>query len=241
MGQKVTFKIPAVVNANCFVPYYLTGEKKVCVPMSVNEDGMLVFIAPVAGKYYFEERNISFTDINGHWAQDNIKSSVARGLFDGIGNGRFDPNGEMTRAMFVTVLWRLAGMPSGGTSSFKDVNKNAYYVDALAWASNNGIVSGYGNGLFGVNDKITREQMCSIFVRYLKYIGYDTSKMLDALSFADEDTISSWAAQSVKLCRSLGIINGNGANSFAPKANATRAESSTMFLNFIKSYINSIK
>ncbi len=240
-GQKVTFKIPAVVNANCFVPYYLTGEKKVYVPMSVNGDGMLIFIAPVAGKYYFEERHISFTDIEGHWAQDNIKSSVARGLFDGIGNGRFDPNGEMTRAMFVTVLWRLAGMPSGGTSTFSDVNKNAYYVDALAWASNNGIVSGYGNGLFGVNDKITREQMCSIFVRYLKYIGYDTSKMSTALSFADEDTISSWAAQSVKLCRSLGIINGNGANLFAPKANATRAESSTMFLNFIKSYINSIK
>lgn len=240
-GQKVTYKIPSGVDSNCFVPYYLADGKKVYVSMSMNENGMLTFIAPVAGTYYIEERNFSFDDIKGHWAEDYIKSAAARSLFAGIGNSKFDPNGAMTRGMLVTVLWQLTGSPSGGTSTFKDVARDSYYSEALAWASNNGIVSGYGNGLFGAKDSLTREQMCVIFAKYLSNMGYDTSKITNASPFADKNIISSWAARSVDICRSLGIINGKGGNFFDPTTNTTRAECSTMFFNLIKVYIKNIK
>lgn len=239
--QKVSLKIPSTVDVNQFVAYYLVNGKKVYVPMSIAEDGMLTFIAPATGKYTLVERKISFTDVEKHWAKDYIESAAARGLFTGIGDNKFDPNGKMTRAMFVTVLWRLAGRPSGGAIDFKDAAPNSYYSDALAWASNNGLVSGYGNGLFGVNDKVTREQMCVIFVRFLEYMGFDISEIPEALPFADEHAISSWAAQAVKLCRSLGIVNGKSGNIFDPAADATRAECCAMFIRLIKIYLNSIR
>lgn len=241
-GQKVSFKIPSAVEANSYVPYYLVNGKKVYVPMSANEDGMLKFIAPVTGAYYTEKRDFSFADIKGHWAEDYIRSAAARGLFAGTGNGKFDPNGAMTREMFVTVLWQLAGNPSGSrTSIFKDAVGGSYYSDALAWSSDNGIMNGYGNGIFGVGDQITREQMCTIFAKYLKYMGYDTSKITKALPFADSAAISPWAVQSVDICRSLGIMNGKNGNSFDPAASATRAECCSMFSNLIRIYLSSIK
>jgi hypothetical protein len=240
-GQKVTCKIPAGADANCYVPYYFAAGKKVYVTMSANENGLLTFIAPVDGKYSMEERKFSFSDIEGHWAKDYIKSAAARSLFSGIGNNKFDPNGAMTRGMLVTVLWKLAGSPSGSTSTFKDVAKESYYSQALAWASNSGIVSGYGNGLFGAEDKLTREQMCVIFSKYLSFTGQDTSKIADALSFSDKNNISLWAAQSVNICRGLGIVNGKSGNVFDPTANTTRAECSTMLINLIKICLKNIK
>jgi len=143
--------------------------------------------------------------------------------------------------MFVTVLWRLAGSPSEGTHEFKDAGQDAYYSEALAWASNNGIVSGYGNGLFGVDDEVTREQMCVIFVNYLKYLGFDLSDITEKVPFADDADISSWAKEAVNICRSLGIISGKGNNIFDPASSSTRAECSTLFIRFIKFYLNSVK
>lgn len=232
-GQAVTYRIPDKFDARCFVPYYMRDGKKIYVPMSVSDDGMLIFIAPVTGRYYMEERDIAFTDISGHWAEDYIRSAAARDLFNGVGDGKFDPDGAMTRAMFVTVLWRLAGSPSGGECEFTDANPDAYYSEALAWASNNGIISGYGNGRFGVNDKVTREQMCVVFVNYLKYLGCDLPDAAESLNFADAGDISPWAEQAVGICRRLGIINGKNGNVFDPKANSTRAECCTVFLRLI--------
>ena len=133
-GRKVSFMIPQGINPNLFVPYYYENGKKVYVAMSYHENGILTFIAPVTGEYGFEERKLSFADINSHWAKDYILSVAARDLFMGVGNDKFDPNGAMTRAMFVTVLWRLAGKPSaGGSVPFKDAVPNAYYSEALVW------------------------------------------------------------------------------------------------------------
>lgn len=234
-GQKVYFKIPSTLDANCFVPYYMVDGRKVYVPMSADENGVLVFIAPVTGKYFMNERAISFVDTEKHWAKDYIRFAAARGLFVGAGGSEFIPAGIMTRAMFVTVLWRLAGEPEGGKSEFRDAARGSYYSEALAWASNNGIVNGYGNGLFGVDDKITREQICAIFTRFLKYMGYDFSEAEAAETpFADNDAISPLMIQSVELCRRLGIVNGKPENMFDPKAYATRAECCTMLVRLIR-------
>ena len=143
--------------------------------------------------------------------------------------------------MFVTVLWRLAGSPAGGECSFEDYVPNAYYSEALAWAANNSIVSGYGNGIFGVNDEVSREQLCVIIVNYLKYIGFDLSNIAEGLPFSDDENISSWAKQSVNICRSLGLIKGKEGNMFDPKATSTRAECSTVFLRLIKYILQNIK
>jgi len=232
-GRKVSYRIPENVDAKRLVPYYMVNGRKVYVPMCSVANGVLSFIAPVDGEYFLEIRDVSFTDTKNHWADDYITQAAARGLFVGIGNGKFDPNGDMTRAMFVTVLWRLAGQPEGGTVDFRDAVPGSYYSVALAWAANSGIVNGYGNDLFGVNDRITREQMCVIFVRFLKYLGYDFSGVTEAMSFADNNAISSWALEEVGICRSLGIVTGKPGNIFDPAAATTRAESCTMFIRLI--------
>lgn len=240
-GEKVTYTVPAEVDAKCYVPYYLVDGKKVYVPMSSVENGVLTFLAPVDGEYYMEERDISFNDTKDHWANDYIREAAARGLFVGIGDGKFDPNGDMTRAMFVTVLWRLAGEPeTAETKEFRDAVPGSYYSEALAWAAGNGLVNGYGNGIFGVNDNITREQMCVIFARFLAYLGYEVTEE-EALPFADHDAISSWAEQSVALCRSIGIVNGKPGNIFDPAADTSRAECCAMFIRMIMIYLGSIE
>lgn len=239
--EKVTYTIPPEADAKCFVPYYLVDGRKVYIPMSSTENGVLTFLAPVNGEYFMEERDISFSDTKGHWANDYIRAASVRGLFVGIDDGRFDPDGDMTRAMFVTVLWRLAGEPDAvERSEFRDAVPGSYYSEALVWAAGNGLVNGYGNGIFGVNDKITREQMCVIFARFLAYLGYDDTKMAEALPFADHDVISSWAAQSVELCRRIGIVNGKPGNMFDPAADTSRAECCAMFIRMIMIYLGNI-
>ena len=209
--------------------------------MSISKDGVLKFMAPVSGQYYIEERNITFKDTEGHWAEDYIKVATAQGLFYGVGNDNFDPYGSMTRSMFVTVLWRLAGCPSGGVSKFTDAVPNAYYNEALAWAANNGIVAGYGNGLFGVEDNVTREQMCVFLVRFLRYLGLDLSGVAEGWNFADSNNISSWAKEAVNVCSNLGIIVGKNGNVFDPAANSTRAECCIVFIKAIEKILENIK
>jgi len=240
-GSRMSMKVPVKSGTSYFVAYYLVDGKKVYVPMSISKDGELKFMAPVSGQYYVEERNISFKDTEGHWAEDYIKAATAQGLFYGVGNDNFDPYGSMTRSMFVTVLWRLAGCPSGGESKFADAVPNAYYNEALAWASNNGIVAGYGNGLFGVEDNVTREQMCVFLVRFLRYLGLDVSGMAEGQNFADSNNISSWAKDAVDICSNLGIIVGKNGNLFDPAANSTRAECCIVFIKAIEKILENIK
>ncbi len=138
-----------------------------------------------------------------------------------------------TRAMVVTILWRLEGKPSAETAAFTDVAANTWYAEPVAWASANGIVNGYGSGKFGPSDTITREQMAAIMYRYAMYKGYDVSgNGADLSVFSDADQISAWAVPAMKWACSAGLISGVGSDTLAPRGSASRAQTAVILYRF---------
>ena len=173
-----------------------------------------------------------FSDVAADaWYADAAKYVRDNGIMNGTSNTTFSPNSTMTRAMLATVLYRAAGSPAvNQTADFRDVSTGAYYSDAAAWASANGIVTGYGNGLFGSNDPVTREQIAAILWRYQG----SPAPAGTAADFADQSAISSYAVNAVAWARENSIINGMEGNRFAPKNNATRAQVATILRNFLQ-------
>lgn len=166
---------------------------------------MLLGLLPLGA---FAAESSSFTDVEGHWGAASIAKAVDAGLFTGIDETTFSPDGGMTRAMFVTVLSRAAEKLGGpaveaGSGDFTDVAADAWYAGAVAWGVKAGLVSGYGDGRFGPDDLVTREQMCTFLARFLQYMGYDLSAYTPTGTFADDASISAWAKESVYLALSL--------------------------------------
>ena len=224
------------------LPYYIDRDgSEVFVPVTAPISGETVFLAPRSTEYFFKPNPVSFTDIAGHWAESDILFAAEREIFRGVGGGRFDPNGTMTRAMFVTVLWRIAGSPAAGSSAFDDVAANAWYADAVAWGASNEIIKGYGNGRFGPNDLVTREQMCALIVRYLSYAGFNLPAQADTAEFADAAAISDWAREAVGFCQTRGLVNGRENAVFDPAASATRAENCAVFHRLIVAILTAAK
>ena len=179
---------------------------------------------------------VTFTDIDAHWAKKDIEFVVAKGLFGGTAKDKFSPNMPMTRGMFVTVLARLANVDASSykESSFKDVNKAAYYMPYIEWASKNGIASGISATTFAPDQAITREQMAVIMVNYAKTIGFEFPKKKEENSFADDAKISSYAKSAVKQMQMAGILEGKNGNQFEPQGTATRAEVCAMMKRFVE-------
>lgn len=234
-GEIVRVKLPAGKGETEYLPCYTDNSGKLAiVPISAVIDGYVTFLAPQSGTYRFTSNPAAFSDTANHWAAESIAFCAARELFKGVGGGRFAPDAPMTRAMFATVLYRIAGMPAvSGANSFYDVAAGQWYTDAILWGQSTGIISGYGNGLFGTNDLVTREQMCVMLSRYLQWAGYALPAVTAAKQFGDKAQISKWAADNVAFCQTRGLINGQPNNRFAPKANATRAENSTVLQRMI--------
>ena len=136
--------------------------------------------------------------------------------------------------MVVTVLYRLENEPSTAAASFTDVASGAYYANAVAWANANGIVSGYGNGKFGPNDKVTREQLAAILYRYAQYKKYDVSVGEDTniMDFDDVRQISSYAVPAIQWACGAGVMSGKSTYTLDPKGDATRAEVAAMLMRF---------
>lgn len=234
-GEIVRVKLPAGKGETEYLPCYTDNSGKLAiVPISAVIDGYVTFLAPKSGTYRFTSNPAAFSDTVNHWAAESIAFCAARELFKGVGGGRFAPDAPMTRAMFATVLYRIAGMPAvSGANSFYDVAAGQWYTDAILWGQSTGIISGYGNGLFGTNDLVTREQMCVMLSRYLQWAGYELPAVTAAKQFGDKAQISKWAADNVAFCQTRGLINGQPNDRFAPKANATRAENSTVLRRMI--------
>ena len=182
----------------------------------------------------------AFTDITGHWAADNILFVASRGLLSGTSDTTFSPNTGMTRGMFVTALGRLAGInpDSYKTGKFTDVKADAYYAPYVNWAAQTGIVEGVTAITFAPDTKINREQMAVIMANYAKKLGYDLPKTLQAVTFADNAQISSWAKDAVKAMQQAGILAGKANNRFDPKGTATRAEVATVLRRFVEIVID---
>ena len=182
----------------------------------------------------------AFTDIHNHWAADNILFAASRGLLSGTSDTTFSPNTGMTRGMFVTALGRLAGInpDSYKTGKFTDMKADAYYAPYVNWAAQNGIVEGVTATTFAPDTNINREQMAVIMANYAKKLGYDLPKTLQAVTFADNAQISSWAKNAVRTMQQAGILSGKNGDKFDPKGTATRAEVATVLRRFVEIVID---
>jgi hypothetical protein len=168
------------------------------------------------------------------WYYEDVKFVTENGLFKGVSATEFAPNARMTRAMLATVLHRLAGEPAApaGQSSFGDVPAGQWFTEAVAWASANGVIGGYGANVFGTNDPVTREQIAVLLYRYAKLMGYDVSASADLSAYTDAADISEWAREALAWANAAGIITGRGASALAPTDTATRAEVAAMLHRF---------
>lgn len=173
-----------------------------------------------------------FTDVSkGFWGRSAIDFAVMKGLFNGVSATQFSPDGKMTRAMLVTVLSRLAGNTQKGTTTFTDVNANAWYAAGVAWAEKNDIVN--AGGKFRPDDNATREEMADMLYRYAKSL-YKEGTLDGSKEFADSASITAAYADGIKFCTKNGIIGGYSDNTIKPKNNATRTEVATMIMRLVK-------
>lgn len=169
----------------------------------------------------------------GAWYYDAVAYITEKGLMGSTGGNRFLPETNMTRAMLVTVLYRLDGSPAVSTdSSFTDVPTGQWYTDAVKWASANKIIDGYGNGLFGTNDSVTRQQIAAILYRYGALKNYDTAKKADLTAYTDVSEIADWAQDGIAWANAAGLITGRTETTLAPGGTASRAEVATMLMRF---------
>lgn len=183
----------------------------------------------------------AFTDARTTaWYHDGVHWAIENSVMNGVGDGKFAPNGITTRAQVVTMLWRLEGSPAYvGMSEFSDVDNEQWYGPAIRWASAEGIVNGYDDGRFGANDAVTREQLVTILYRYAQYKKMDVSVGEDTniLSYDDAFDVSEWAIPAMQWACGSGIVNGidkNGTLMLAPSDASTRAVVATMFWRFSK-------
>lgn len=172
-----------------------------------------------------------YADVDANaWYADAVVYCRDNGLMNGTSDTAFSPDETMTRAMLATVLYRLAESPAvSGSDSFTDTVEDSWYSPAVLWAAQNGIVTGYGDGLFGTDDPVTREQIAAIMWRYAGSPAAESGT-----DFADEDSISTYAAQAVDWAQAVGIINGVGGNRFDPQANADRAQVATILMHYVR-------
>ena len=177
----------------------------------------------------------NFTDVPAtYWAHSDIDNVVSLGLFKGTTGTRFGVNDLMTRAMLLTVLYRLEGSPdvSGYENRFSDVDENSYYYSALLWGSHNNISNGYSDGTFLPGGTLTREQFVTFLNRYANYKGYNTEVYADIGGYSDAQQVSPFARESMCWAIGAGIVTGTSATTLSPQASATRAQVAVMFNRF---------
>lgn len=185
------------------------------------------------------EVKLPFTDVStSDWFYDDVAFVYENGLFSGTDSRSFSPNASMTRAMLVTVLYRLEGEPTvTGRSSFTDVRSGAYYEKAVIWAAANGIVTGTDSTSFSPDAKVTREQLAAILYRYAQYRKLDTDASAKLNSFTDADSVSAYASEALGWAVSEGLING-ASGKLMPKGDATRAQVAAILHRLVKNVLN---
>ncbi|WP_054740893.1 pectinesterase family protein [Cellulosilyticum ruminicola] len=181
-----------------------------------------------------EPAKTKFKDVSGHWAAQAITYVSEKGILKGVSTNQFVPNKTMTRAMFASMLYRLAGEPVVETNAtFKDVKANAWYTKSAVWANKEGIIKGISADKFAPNQEVTREQMAVMLYNYLKVTNQTLTLSDEAVKFNDVFKVSTWAEDAMSYMKGAGIINGDDKGNCNPKAKATRAEVSVMMHRFI--------
>ena len=225
--------VPSMIVEHCFISsnseceQFLSSDAKLRAIAQADARG-------IAAYYGLEKKDPGevdveplFRDCRSHWAKDYINRAADAGWVSGVGGGLFQPNGTLTRAMFVTMLAGLAGVDEADYpgSTFSDVPVGQWYAPSVAWAASEEIVSGTGSGRFEPNRNITRQEMAQIMASYLAWKGVDTTPGTDPADYniPDRADIAGWALDSVCFCYEKGLLSGRDTG-FAPLANASRAE-----------------
>ena len=178
---------------------------------------------------------MKFTDVaTSSWYYSAVKYMQDKGLMAGTSTTTFSPDVTTTRAMIVTILYRMENEPSATASTFPDVAAGQWYSNAVAWAAANGIVSGYDNGNFGPEDIITREQMAAILFRYASFKGYDVTKTANLSTYGDGTQVSEYAQSSMQWANGAGLITGTDTNLLLPTGSATRAQVASILMRFLE-------
>ena len=223
--------------------HYDEGEEALTFETSarIAADGSAALRMTHASQYaiVIDEKShaLPFEDVGTDaWYSDAVAYVYRNGLMSGTSGSTFSPDAAITRAQLVTILWRMAGRPQvNGLMDFDDVSQDAYYAEAVRWAASEGIAGGYGNGLFGSDDPITREQMAAILYRFAQHMGYDVSIGEDTniLSYTDAPDVSGYAVAALQWACGAGIIRGTGDGStLTPQGGATRAQAAVILTRF---------
>ncbi len=188
------------------------------------------------------EKILPFTDVKkADWFHESIDYAYQNGLMNGVSSTAFAPQETTTRAMIVTILWRLEGSPPmSDQTAFLDVPRNQWFSHAIAWASSSGIVNGYSETQFGPNDNITREQLVTILYRYTKQKGKISAETTKAslAHFTDCASVNAYAIDAMQWAYAQGVIQGIDSTTLRPQGEATRAQTATFFMRFVKSILN---
>ncbi len=186
-----------------------------------------------------------FIDLDPNaWYNEGIEFVLSHGIMNGMSENVFGPDETTSRAMIVTMLWRLDGEPeTDADNSFEDVPEDAWYAKAVSWASSNGIVNGYDAYTFGPDDFVTREQLAVMLFRYAAYKALGTAVPEDDVlaKFADADDISGWAEDATAWLVDIGVINGVSETELSPRTDTTRAQVATMLMRFYKLFTEKLE
>lgn len=220
----------------------VTTASGTSVPVANQSSGKYTFTMPAAAvtvKAVFAAQETDpgfpFADVaKGSWYYEGVRYAYENGLMSGTGEGTFSPDLPTSRGMLVTILYRLAGSPAAGSASFTDVAKGQWYADGVAWASANGVVSGYPDGSFRPNDTITREQMAAILYQYARIQGKLDDSRADLSIFSDLDSLSAYAKEPMSWAVAQGLFSGVSADTLAPGGSTTRAQAAVILTAFSK-------
>ena len=178
----------------------------------------------------------AFTDASATaWYHDGVHFALENNIMSGYGNGKFGPGDTTSRAMMAQILWNMEGKPVVNYAmSYTDVDTDAWYAEAVRWATAQGIMSGYGYNKFGPNDDMTREQLVTIMYRYaqMKKVDVSIGEDTNILSYDDAFDVSEWAVPAMQWAVGAGIVNGTSASTLSPKNNASRAEIATIVMRY---------
>lgn len=227
---KVTIPVSSLNYNSVAVIVNKDGSEKVIRKSANTKDGLSLSLESGTVIKIFDNTK-TFSDTSGHWAKDFIDFVASHELYAGTSTTTFGPNVGMTRGMLAVVLHSLENNPnSNADMNFGDVMDGDWYDDAIRWANEKGMVAGYGNGKFGPNDQIKREQLALMLYRYAGSPAHSST----ALNFQDADEVSSYAVKAMQWAVDNGIISGTGNNTLNPKGTATRAQVATMLMRYIE-------
>lgn len=238
VSKAVTFKVAS--EGGEYTATFTAGNGYV-----LTDDGNGNYVVTYAGGggSATEEPTFPFKDVSENaWYYDAVKYVYENSIMAGTGDVTFDPEVKLTRAMAVQILYNLEGKPEvTTTSTFTDLDAGAWYIDAVNWASANGVVAGMGDNTFAPDINVSREQFAQMMYNYAAYKKYDVSKSGDLTQFPDNGSVSSWATTAMSWANGNGLINGtelsNGSVVLDPQGTAIRAQAASILMNFDKNLV----